>query len=116
MALQPSPPWFQAAVQRSLSVVFRLPDGRFEGHDYLVEVVTSRQGLDAFDVVVDFRDLELALDQALRPLDRQVVDLGGPAELSQQLADALEASVPPPAKLTEISLSDGRGTRVSLRT
>ena len=56
---------FQAAVERPLNVVFQAADGRWEGHDYRVEVVTERQGLDGFDVVMDFRDLEAALDELL---------------------------------------------------
>lgn len=109
---------FQAAVERPLSVVFRLPDGRWEGHDYRVEALTERQGLDAFDVVVDFRDLEAALDAFLTPLQgRLLSDLGmaEPLDLAARLLAELGPKVPAPARLASITLTDGQGRRLSLR-
>ena len=109
---------FDAAVERPLSVVFRAADGGWEGHDYLVEVVTTRQGLDAFDVVVDFRDLEAALDRVLAPFQgRLLSDLGlaGPTELAGRLLAELAPFVPAPARLQEVALTDGRGRRLALR-
>ncbi|HET8901664.1 MAG TPA: hypothetical protein VFM84_06985, partial [Holophagaceae bacterium] len=79
---------FEAAVERPLSVVFRRADGAWEGHDYLVEVVAGRNGLDAMDVVVDFRDLEAALDALLAPMQGKLLsDLGldGPLGLAEKL-------------------------------
>jgi len=107
---------FESAVTRPLSVVFRT-DGRWEGHDYTVEVVAARQGLDAFDVVVDFRDLEAALDRSLAPLQGQLLsDLGldGPLALAQRLLAELAPFVPAPARLREVALTDGRGRRLSV--
>jgi len=107
---------FQAAVERPLSVVFRDEDGRWEGHDYRVEAITERAGLDAFDVVVDFRDLEIALDALLAPLNgRLLSELGlkGPADLAQKLLRDLAATVPAPARLVEVALTDGRGRRIA---
>ena len=109
---------FQAAVERPLSVVFRGADGRWEGHDYKVEAITERTGLDAFDVVVDFRDLEAALDALLAPLGgRLLAELGlnGPADLAQALLRDLAATVSPPARLMEVALTDGRGRRIAAR-
>lgn len=109
---------FQAAVERPLSVVFRSTDGRWEGHDYRVEVITERQGLDGYDVVVDFRDLEAALDAQLQPLQGRLLSelgLAGPHELAQQLLAALSPTVPAPARLAEVALTDGQGRRLSLR-
>lgn len=109
---------FQAAVERPLSVVFRNPDGRWEGHDYQVEVLAERQGLDAFDVVVDFRDLEMALDGMLAPLNGCLLsDLGldSPLALAHQLLAGLAPSVSAPARLVSVSLTDGRGRRLSLQ-
>ncbi len=109
---------FEAAVERPLSVVFKAPDGAWEGHDYLVEVITARQGLDAFDVVMDFRDLEVALDRALAPFQgRLLSDLGldGPRALAEKLAAELAPHVPAPARLLEVALTDGRGRRLGLR-
>lgn len=108
---------FEAAVTRPLSVVFRR-GAAWEGHDYTVEVVAGRQGLDGFDVVVDFRDLEAALDQALAPLQgRLLADLGleGPLALARKLASDLAPFVPPPARLAEVALTDGRGRRLAVR-
>lgn len=107
---------FEAAVTRPLSVVFRVGD-RWEGHDYTVEVVTARQGLDGFDVVVDFRDLEAALDRSLAPLQGRLLsdlDLEGPLALARRLLTELAPFVPAPAKLKEVALTDGTGRRLSV--
>ena len=109
---------FQAAVERPLSVVFRTADGAWEGHDYRVEVITARQGLDGFDVVVDFRDLEAAMDALLTPLQgRLLSDLGleGPLALARRLVADLAPTVPAPARIVEVALTDGRGRRLAVR-
>ncbi|MBP1626464.1 MAG: 6-pyruvoyl tetrahydropterin synthase [Holophagaceae bacterium] len=112
----PSSRIFQAAVERPLSVVFPSADGRWEGHDYRVEVITEAQGLDAFDVVVDFRDLEAALDALLAPLDgRCLTELPSPLALTKHLLTELAPKVPAPARLAEVALTDGRGRRLALR-
>ncbi len=110
----PPPLHFEAAVTRPLSVVFRTGEG-WEGHDYTVEVVAARQGLDSFDVVVDFRELEAALDRSLAPLQgRLLSDLGleGPLALAQRLLAELAPFIPAPARLKEVALTDGRGRRM----
>jgi len=110
--------YFQAAVERPLSVVFRTPEGTWEGHDYHVEVITERLGLDAFDVVVDFRDLEAALDAWLAPLHGRLlseVGLAGPEDLARRILEQLAPKVPGPARLAEVALVDGRGRRLSVR-
>jgi len=109
---------YEAAVERPLSVVYQTPDGRWEGHDYRVEVIAARQGLDGFDVVVDFRDLEAALDLRLEPLrGRRLsdLDLQGPMDLARMLAVELAAQVPAPARLMEVALTDGQGRRLAFR-
>jgi hypothetical protein len=109
---------FEAAVERPLSVVFRTPGGGWEGHDYRVELIAGREGLDGFDVVVDFRDLEAALDGLLEPMrGRMLGDLGldGPLALAQRLAEALALKVPAPARLLEVALTDGQGRRLAYR-
>ena len=112
-----SPPLhFEAAVTRPLSVVFRT-GGAWEGHDYTVEVVVTRQGLNGFDVVVDFRDLEAALDRSLAPLQGKLLsDLGldGPLALAQHLLAELAPFVPAPAHLKEVALTDGTGRRLAV--
>lgn len=110
---------FQAAVERPLSVVFRNSTGAWEGHDYRVEVVTERQGLDAVDVVMDFRALEAVLDRWLAPLNGKLLSeagLGGPVDLAQRLLEELAPMVPAPARLVEVALSDGRGYRISVKS
>ncbi|WP_243303598.1 hypothetical protein [Geothrix oryzisoli] len=111
-----SPLIFEAAVTRPLSVVFRAGEA-WEGHDYTVEVVAARPGLDGYDVVVDFRDLEAALDRSLAPLQGKLLtDLGldGPLALAQRLLAELTPFVPTPARLKEIALTDGRGRRLAV--
>lgn len=113
-----SPLRFQAAVERPLNVVFQAPDGRWEGHDYRVEVVTERQGLDAFDVVMDFRDLEAALDELLAPLQHGLLSdqgLAGPEALASHLLSALAPRMPEDVRLAEIAFTDGHGRRLSLK-
>lgn len=108
---------FQAAVERPLSVVFRRADGAWEGHDYRVEVITERAGLNTFDVVMDFRVLEAALDAWLGPLNgRMLQDAGisGPPELAQRTLAELAPKVPPPARLVEVALTDGQGRRLAV--
>ncbi len=109
---------FQAAVERPLSVVFRLPDGAWEGHDYRVQVVTQRKGLDACDVVMDFRALEAALDARLTPLNGRLLSeagIPGPAELALNLLKELAPCVPSPARLVEVALVDGCGRKIVIR-
>jgi 6-pyruvoyl-tetrahydropterin synthase len=117
--MEPSPPLrFEAAVQRPLSVVYRSAGGGWEGHDYTVEVIAARTGLDGFDVVVDFRDLEAALDALLAPFQGRLLEdlgLGGPLDLARRLADELAPRVPAPARIQEVALTDGRGRRLALR-
>ncbi|GLH65841.1 hypothetical protein [Geothrix edaphica] len=113
----PSPLIFEAAVTRPLSVVFRAGEA-WEGHDYTVEVVAARPGLDGFDVVVDFRDLEAALDRRLAPLQGKLLsdlDLDGPLALARRLLADLAPFVPAPAHLKELALTDGRGRRLAVR-
>lgn len=113
-----SPLHFEAAVTRPLSVVFRTHDA-WEGHDYTVEVVAARQGLDGFDVVVDFRDLEAALDRSLAPLQGRLLsdlDLDGPLALARRLLAELAPFVTAPARLKEVALTDGRGRRMAVRS
>ena len=108
---------FEAAVQRQLSVVYRSAGGAWEGHDFTVEVIASRLGLDSFDVVVDFRELEAALDALLAPLQGRLLgDLGlaDPLALARHLATALAPMGPGPARLAEVSLTAGRGRRLTL--
>ena len=105
-------------MQRPLSVVYRSAGDRWEGHDFTVEVITARQGLDPYDVVMDFRELEAALDALLEPMQgRLLSDLGlqDPLGLARTLAQALSPKVPSPARLAEVALTDGRGRRLSLR-
>jgi hypothetical protein len=115
----PGPLIFQAAVERPLSVVFQDVHGDWIGHDYRVEVVTEREGLDAFDVVMDFRDLEGALEGLLTPLDHRLLSgmgLEDPLALARRLFADLSPTVPPPARLVEVALRDGRGGRLAVRS
>jgi 6-pyruvoyl-tetrahydropterin synthase len=103
-------------VTRPLSVVFQ-SGGHWEGHDYTVEVIATRQSLDGFDVVVDFRDLEAALDRSLAPLQGRLLSemgLADPLALAERLWRELAPYVPAPARLREVALTDGRGRRLAV--
>ncbi len=109
---------FEAAVQRPLGIVFLHPNGTWEGHDYLVEVVVEREGLDSFDVVMDFRELEAHLDVILDPFRGKLLsDLGikNPIELAKHLVNQLERQVLAPAQIKEINLIDGHQQRITYR-
>ncbi len=99
-------------------MVFQTSDGKWEGHDYTVEVITSRQGLDGFDVVMDFRDLEAVMDHILAPFQGKLLSelgLAGPLELAKKLQQELAPHVPAPARISEVALTDGRGRRLAVR-
>jgi hypothetical protein len=117
---------FQAAVEAPLSLAFKNPDGAWEDRDYTVTVVAERTGLDAADVVVDFRALDAALDKALEPLRGR--RLHGPGMESQtdaakwiaeavasSIATSIAPSIAPPARLAAVSLQDGAGRRLTLK-
>jgi hypothetical protein len=107
---------FFAAVERPLSVVFRRADGAWEGHDYRIEIVVARVGLDGFDVVMDFRDLETHLDRILAPFQGRLLSelgLGGPQQLAGKVAEELAPVVPGAAILHEVALTDGTGRRLT---
>jgi 6-pyruvoyl-tetrahydropterin synthase len=109
---------FSAAVERPLSAVFRTQEGAWEGHDYRVEVVVERTGLDGFDVVMDFRDLEADLDRILAPFQGRLLselDLDGPLSLARRLLAGLAPGVPAGARLAEVALTDGTGRRLAVK-
>lgn len=113
-----NPLCFQAAVERPFSAVIRRPDNTWEGHDWQVEVVAERIGLDSFDVVVDFRDLEAALDALLVPLQNCLLNehqINSPQALAQHIFDALAPKILQPAHLSSLSLKDGSGKRITLK-
>ena len=93
---------------RPLSVVFR--DRRDLGGPRLYGGGGGRApGLDGFDVVVDFRDLEAALDRSLAPLQGKLLsDLGldGPLALARRLLADLAPFVPSP-RLPQGARADG---------
>ena len=113
-----APHRFQAAVERPLSLVFQNPNGQWEGHDYRVTVVTERIGLDEFDVVMDFRALEAALNSVLDPMrGYSLGELGmnEPLDVAKKIAETLIPSIAPPVRLAEVSLQDGTGRGITLR-
>lgn len=83
-----------------------------------MEVVAARPGLDRLDVVVDFRDLEAALDRSLAPLQGKPLSglgLAGALALAQRLFRELAPFVAAPARLQGVALSYGTGRRLVVR-
>jgi 6-pyruvoyl-tetrahydropterin synthase len=109
---------FQAAVEKHLSLVFQSLDGGWEGHDYDVTVVVQRDGLDRHDVVMDFRDLEAALDTVLEPMrghTLQELGMAEPHDVAERIATAITPSLVPPVTLASVSLRDGTGRQITLQ-
>ncbi|HWQ08791.1 MAG TPA: hypothetical protein VN436_06785, partial [Holophaga sp.] len=68
--------------------------------------------------VMDFRDLEAALDRWLAPLRGRLLQeegIDGPVELARRLLAELAPQVPAPARIADVVLTDGRGRRISVR-
>jgi 6-pyruvoyl-tetrahydropterin synthase len=113
-----SPYIFQAAVEQTLSIVFQDREGRWEGHDYRVTVVTERLGLNEHDVVMDFRDLDAALNAALDPMrghSLAELGMGAPIDVAKKIAETLAPAIPQPVKLASVSLQDGTGRSITLQ-
>jgi hypothetical protein len=113
-----SPFIFQAAVEKQLSLAFQNGAGQWEGHDYCVTAVAEREGLDEHGLVVDFRELEAALNtvlDAMRGCALGELGLDGPMDAAKKIANALSTTIAPPARLAEVSLQDGVGRRITLR-
>jgi len=104
---------FEAAVQRKL-----LLKEYINGKSIMVEVVAVSKSLDEYDVVVDFRELELALDEQLLLLcgalsyDSDVKEV---LAVALKLAENMASKVPVFAKIAEVSFVYDCGRRVSLR-
>jgi len=118
MEHMPPPFIFQAAVERQLSLAFQNGAGHWEGHDYCVTAVAEREGLDGHGLVVDFRELEAALNSVLDAMRGHALGelgLDGPIDAAKKIADALAPTIESPARLAEVSLQDGAGRKVTLR-
>jgi 6-pyruvoyl-tetrahydropterin synthase len=118
MLSAPPPYYFQAAVEQTLSLVFQDQDGRWEGHDYCVTVITERPSLNEHDVVMDFRALDAALDSVLEPLrghSLSELGMGGPIDVAKKIAEAIAPTIELPVKLAAVSLQDGTGRRITLQ-
>ena len=110
-------PYFEAAVQRMLTLVCGTTKDNFDSRDFTVEVITASQALDSYDIVMDFRDLEEALRLLLAPLQGQFLSDFSPQSLIQialKLAQELTLKVPAPARLIEVGLIDNYGHKVSV--
>lgn len=118
---EPTPPvllCFEAAVQRQLALARDLTGCQNDDHKITVEVVVTSAELDIHDVVVDFRELEAALDEQLAPFQGKLsseLGVGDMIWLTSRLANELESRVPTLTKITEISFISPRGRRTSLR-
>lgn len=80
--------------------------------------VAEREGLDGHGLVVDFRELEAALNSVLDAMRGHALGelgLDGPIDAAKKIADALAPTIESPARLAEVSLQDGAGRKVTLR-
>jgi hypothetical protein len=110
--------YFEAAVKRQLVLARGVADEYFgEVRKMTVEVVVASEKLDQYDVVVDFRDLEMALDEQLKPMHDSLsndVGVGDILKVASKLANKLSFIVPKSSKVKEINFIDNNGRRVSL--
>jgi 6-pyruvoyltetrahydropterin/6-carboxytetrahydropterin synthase len=115
---------YQATVQREFCAAhaLRLPDGSLEprhGHNWRVWVTVAREELDELETVMDFHQLEAALDGVLAPwhnadLNEQTAFSEGnynpsAERVAQTIAEALMPSLPAGVALQSVRISEAPG-------
>jgi hypothetical protein len=113
-----APLYFEAAVQRKL-LLAGVPSGScLDDKEIIVEVIAASERLNRYDVVVDFRELEAALDEQLILLQDNLPNNFGIRDMllvASRLAEKIEPIMPALSKIMEISFIYNCGRRISLR-
>ena len=108
----------------SASHALRLYDGSLEephAHDWRVLVYVAAEVLDAFEVVMDFHELERIVNGVLGPLDgadfntHAAFDGVNPTaeRVAEHVFKAIAPQLPEPVKLTKVTVTEAPGCRAS---
>lgn len=115
---------FHITIERTFHAThaLRLPDGSLEPvhpHDWPVHLTVAADTLDAMQCVMDFHDLERALDAALAPLHNthlnDVPPFDTPAwnpsaeRVAEHIAKTVIPSLPPNARLIACRIGEAPG-------
>lgn len=121
---------YEASVEREFcaSHALRLPDGSLEpvhGHNWRLTVTVARPGLDAVETVMDFHELEAAVDRAIEPWQNRHLNDAPPFEaggynpsaerVAQAVAEAVAPQLPDAVTLTRVSVTEAPGCVAAYR-
>jgi hypothetical protein len=110
-----APLYFEAAVQRKLLLKDSLVGGHTDDDEITVEVVVTSERLDVYDVVIDFRELETAIDEQLLLFHGNLpdnFDVSAMLVVAAKLVKDITPMVPVCAKIMEISFIYSCGRRI----
>lgn len=93
------------------------------GHNWRVHVVVAGHDLDGDGLLCDFHIVERALDQIIGPWhngnlnDTPPFDRVNPTaeQIARHIADALTPSIPAPARLASVSITEAPGCEATYR-
>lgn len=115
---------FEISVSKVFSAAhaIRLPDGSLEpvhGHNWSVQVTVASQQLDRIDTVMDFHDLERALDELLAKVNNRNLNdvepfiglrINSTAErVAWWIGTALQPGLPRGVKLVSVHVGEAPG-------
>ncbi|MEM9296147.1 MAG: 6-pyruvoyl tetrahydropterin synthase family protein [Planctomycetota bacterium] len=121
---------YEITIERSFHAThaLRLPDGSLEpvhAHDWPVRLTVAADALDAMQCVMDFHDLEPALDAVLATLDgkhlNDVPPFDTPAwnpsaeRVAEHVATQVGKSIPAPARLIACQVGEAPGCYATYR-
>ena len=121
---------FEAAVRRTFAAAhaIRLPDGSFEplhGHNWNVEVEVAADELDGIEVVIDFHELQAAVDAVTGPWhNRNLNDLEPFAgnrinptaeRVAWWIAQRVAATLPAHIRLVRVGVEEATGCVATFR-
>lgn len=113
------------------SHALRLPDGTLEpvhGHNWPVEVTVGSDRLDALETVMDFHDLEAAVDAVIAPWQNRDLNQCPPfvqgdgdgwnpsaERVAEWIADRVSESLPGPVRLLSVRVGEAPGCFATVR-